>query len=434
LTYYVREVQGLDQQQQLQIWKITDDEAICLFPSRGGLLHYRAAAGEMIWDAIRRQGAWERPDGSLPIHRLTLAPGHYFPRIARSIIQGPPSFTKQQSWQPSLANNENAIASARLQLSTLVRHLERISETVYPEESNLEAYGYDIRNLLILACTEVESHWRAVLKANGVSKDKDRWTTCDYVGLGDAMKLNEFAISFPDYPWIKPVAPFKDWDRGHPTRTLPWYDAYNAAKHDRENQLARATLRFAFDAVAACAIIIMAQFGEVFGFDLSITGRPRTFFWIRSGPAWDLADHYAEVLESRDGEEVVLGLNDLPTVFADILQPFAGLRGEEENSLVQDDVVLPHAKLEIGVMRLVVDQFDQLLGFLVDSIPFLEEVEPKLVDSGLRLPRGDLRLPQRKDTRHYECDERRKDRGDRASEVLQTPIRAHCCRAGPDSR
>ena len=30
--------------------------------------------------------------------------------------------------------------------------------------------GYDIRNLLILACTEVESHWSAVLKANGLSK------------------------------------------------------------------------------------------------------------------------------------------------------------------------------------------------------------------------------------------------------------------------
>jgi hypothetical protein len=298
LTYYVREVQGLDQ--QVQIWKITDDEAICLFPSRGGLLHYRPATGETIWEAIRRQGVWERPDGSLPIHELKVAPGHYFPRIARSIVSGPLSLAKKQGWQPSWAGNENAIASAKVQLSTLVRQLERVCETVHPEEPNLEAYGYDIRNLLILACTEVESHWLAVLKANGLSRV--RLTTRDYVGLKDAMKLNEFAISFPDYPWIKPVAPFKNWDEENATRTLPWYDAYNAAKHDRESKLKRASLRFAFDAVAACAIMIVAQFGEVFGFDLRTSGRPMTFFWIRSVPNWDLADCYVETFENGNSK------------------------------------------------------------------------------------------------------------------------------------
>jgi hypothetical protein len=296
LTYYVREVQSLDHP-SFEIWKITDDEAIRL-GYRGGPGHYRRAPGETIWEAIRRLGAWERPDGSLPIHKLKVAPGHYFPRIARPIIPGPASFVKPRSWQPSLTDNENAIASAKVQLSTLVRQLERICETVHPDERNLKAYGYDIRNLLILACTEVESHWRAVLKANGVSKD--RLTTRDYVGLADAMKLNDFAISFPDYPWIEPVAPFKNWDEISPTETLPWYGAYNASKHDRESKLERATLRFAFDAVAACAIMIVAQFGEVFGFDLSTSGRPRTFFWIRSGPVYELTDHYAESFKSGE--------------------------------------------------------------------------------------------------------------------------------------
>jgi hypothetical protein len=295
LTYYAREV--LDQ--QVQIWKITDDEAFCLLPSREGLLPYRPATGETIWEAIRRQGAWERPDGSLPIHELKVAPGHYFPRIARHTVSGPSSPTRQ-GWQPSWAGNENAIASAKVQLSTLVRQLERVCETVHPEEPNLEAYGYDIRNLLILACTEVESHWVAILKANGVSGG--RWTTRNYVGLKDAMKLNEYAILFPDYPWIEPVAPFKSWEERAPTSTLPWYDAYNAAKHDRENQLKRASLRFVFDAVAACAIMIVAQFGEVFGFDLRTSGRPRTFFWIRSAPNLDWADCYAETFENGNGE------------------------------------------------------------------------------------------------------------------------------------
>ena len=279
MAYYVREVQSLNHSNGLEIWKITDDEAIRLGYS-GDLGHYRRSANETIWEAVRRLGAWERPDGSLPIHELKVAPGHYFPRIARPIIPGPASFTKVRSWQPSLTDNENAIASAKVQLSTLVRQLERICETVHPDRRNLEAYGYDIRNLLILACTEVESHWRAVLKANGVSKDQ--YTTRDYVTLKNALRLNDFAISFPDYPWIVPVTPFKNWDERKPTKTLLWYDAYNAVKHDRENEFQRATLSFAFDAVAACIVLIVAQFGEVFGFDPNTSGRPRAFFWIRT--------------------------------------------------------------------------------------------------------------------------------------------------------
>jgi hypothetical protein len=288
LTYYVREVQGLP-----QLWKITDDEAIYLFPSKARVRHYREP-GETIWDAIRRQGGWGRPD----VRELKVAPGHYFPRIARPMFSTHRSFAIREGWQPNWAGNENAIASAKVQLSTLVRQLERICETVHPEKTNLEAYGYDIRNLLILACTEVESHWSAVLKANGL---RGRWTTRDYVCLKDAMRLNEFVISFVDYPWIKPIAPFENWDKENATGSLPWYDAYNAAKHDRESKLKRATLRFAFHAVAACAIMIGAQFGEVFGFHLRTSGRPRTFFWISSFPNWDLVDCYADNFENGNG-------------------------------------------------------------------------------------------------------------------------------------
>jgi hypothetical protein len=122
---------------------------------------------------------------------------------------------------------------------------------------------------------------------------------CRLEGRHEAQRVE---VSFPDYPWIKPVAPFRGWDDGRPTQTLPWYDAYNAAKHDRENELKGATLRSVFGAVAACAIMIVAQFGEVFGFDLNRSGRPRTFFWIRGGPVWDLADHYAEAFESGNGK------------------------------------------------------------------------------------------------------------------------------------
>jgi hypothetical protein len=83
---------------------------------------------------------------------------------------------------------------------------------------------------------------------------------------------------------------------------MPWYDAYNAAKHDRESELKTATLKFAFDAVAACIIMIVAQFGEVFGFDLNTSRHPRTFFWLRGGPIWDLTDCYVEASEAGNGD------------------------------------------------------------------------------------------------------------------------------------
>lgn len=289
MAYYVRELQA-GHHKGYQVWKITDNEAIRLSANIGGPSRYSSDSGESIWDAIRRQGAWGQPD----VHELKLPPQHYFPRIARPTIPGPETFSKPRL-QPRGKTEEKAIASARVQLSTLVRQLERICETVYPLERNLDAYGYDIRNLLILACTEVETHWRAVLRANGITKS--RCTTRDYFALAAAMKLNEFSISFPDYPWIEPTAPFKHWDSKNPTETLKWYAAYNATKHDREVNLEEATLRFAFDAVAACFVMIVGQFGEVFGFDLRTSGRPRTFFWIRTGPEWGLADCYTDLVE-----------------------------------------------------------------------------------------------------------------------------------------
>lgn len=59
------------------------------------------------------------------------------------------------------------LASARSQLTSLARKLETICQTVQPSEKNLDVYGHEIRNLLILAATEAEMHWRGILTANG---------------------------------------------------------------------------------------------------------------------------------------------------------------------------------------------------------------------------------------------------------------------------
>ena len=65
---------------------------------------------------------------------------------------------------------------------------------------------------MVLACTEVENHCRGILLANsGSTEDERHLNMNEYVVLRGAMKLDEYAIAFPTYPWLEAIAPFKGW-------------------------------------------------------------------------------------------------------------------------------------------------------------------------------------------------------------------------------
>jgi hypothetical protein len=166
--------------------------------------------------------------------------------------------------------------------------LERICQTVQPEGQNFGTFGHDIRNLLILACTEVESQWRGVLVANGVIKD--HFCTADYIKLRDPWKLQEYSVTFPSYPWLDAFRPFANWNRKAPSQSLAWYDAYNAVKHNREAKFKQGTLANLFNAISACVVMAVAQFGvpATLGPDL------QSFFHLSSRPDWLLSEVYIE--------------------------------------------------------------------------------------------------------------------------------------------
>ncbi|GFE79268.1 hypothetical protein GCM10011487_12680 [Steroidobacter agaridevorans] len=254
----------LPNHEQLVPWEVGDRDARrydIVDPENVRGCFYQAEANEDIWSALKRQTSWFVGNPA-PFEKVILAPGQCYPRIARPTANHPDS---NNMLQPLDRELQNEIAIAESQLRVLLRQLHRICQTVHPYEDNLNAYGHDIRNLLILASTEVESHWRAVLSAN--SFQRERYSTNDYVKLAPAMKLTEYAVSFPSYPWITDLRPFFLWGTtGQPTRELAWYDAYNKAKHDREKSFAAATLKNAFEAIAANAIMICAQFGFFGGF------------------------------------------------------------------------------------------------------------------------------------------------------------------------
>src|SRR5690242_18583909 len=258
MSYHVRYLDG-----RLQVWWIADDEAYRVGvgdPKQGFGTYFRAEPGENIKDAIYRQASgFFGPNREWLFHPIKRALGEFYPRMVRPLDHDP---TYGIGWSRSAELEPDVVATARGQLSALTRQLGRICQTAHPQGGGLETFGHDIRNLLILACTEVETHWRGVLVANGASRAGDRTTTSQYVKLNDAMKLDRFTVQFPSYPWLDAFRPFGGWgSTNKPSQELVWYDAYNAVKHDREAAFGRATLRRAFEAISACVVMIVAQFG-----------------------------------------------------------------------------------------------------------------------------------------------------------------------------
>jgi hypothetical protein len=271
-----------------EVWDIGTEQAIKLgidnpraFPGA----FFKANPGETIWETIRANTPWFGPNGENPFHQARLSPGQYYSRMARPSLHSahPPGMN------PGVGQELNSVAIYHSQLCVLARQLDRICQTVHPTTQTFGTFGHDIRNLLILSCTEAEAHWRGVLKANGMTND--RFTTADYVRLLPAMKLDEYAVTFPSYPWLDEIRPYVGWgSSGRPTQDLRWYDSYNAAKHDRETSFERATLRSVFEAISACAIMMAAEFGPLEG--TYPAAEPLSFFRLSATPQWPLADHY----------------------------------------------------------------------------------------------------------------------------------------------
>lgn len=256
--WYVRDrVAG----QPRQVWFFDGDAATCLSvtnPERGAGTYFRAEPGENFWDCIGRQTPWlsaEATEGNF--HEMALGPGQFYPRIARPLALA----NNTRLWSPPLDSEKAHVASARGQLTALARKLEIICQTVQPSERTMDVYGHEIRNLLILSATEAEMHWRGTLIANGLQNQ--RLNSNAYVKLADLLKLRDYTVTFHDFPDVQAIRPFAAWSSDEPTKSLVWYDAYHGVKHNRETEFGRGTLRRAFEAVSACIIMVVAQFGPI---------------------------------------------------------------------------------------------------------------------------------------------------------------------------
>jgi hypothetical protein len=185
--------------------------------------------------------------------KAQLAPGQYCPRMYR----GP------ETPHPKDLGLLDAWVSTVRSSRVLFGRLRDIFQVVEPDATHDNVYGHELRQLLILACTEVESAWKAILIANHFldAPANDRWTTGHYIRLSAPMELSAYAVSLSTHPAYGAIEPFRTWDPARPTQSLTWYDAHNAVKHDKEGMLKKATLRCVIEAVAALFVMRIAQFG-----------------------------------------------------------------------------------------------------------------------------------------------------------------------------
>lgn len=188
----------------------------------------------------------------LTIEKYGLEPGAYHPRMWRGgfdVEHTPPA-------------DQRSLTACATAMAAHLTTLYDVFRVVEPHPTNDKCYGHLLRHVLILACTEVEASWVGVLRANNYPLT-DRPSTSDYVKLHPVLRLDQWSatlLAYPDYP---SVSPFQGWRKADPTKSLPWYNAYNSVKHDREKNLADATLRNAIVSCAAMLIMGAAQFGTV---------------------------------------------------------------------------------------------------------------------------------------------------------------------------
>ncbi|MGZ8243364.1 MAG: hypothetical protein ACXW17_08960 [Methylomagnum sp.] len=166
--------------------------------------------------------------------------------------------------------------------------------------SNLKAYGQKIREILILACTEVEFLLRKFLVDNGYAgKGNGRYTTNDYVACKDALRVADYSAKLLLHHDLGEISPFAQWSAQKPTESLEWYDAYNSVKHDRGGAFSRATLANAISAGCGIHVLLESQYGARF-FDSPFYSKFTSPFITTKKPTPNLEDLYCPTFTGED--------------------------------------------------------------------------------------------------------------------------------------
>lgn len=144
--------------------------------------------------------------------------------------------------------------------------LQRLFEYVEPSSESEQTYSYRIHELLMRTCIEVEANFKAILNENTFDPSPGYNMTV-YKKIEKTHHLSSYEVMLPIWNGAHPTwKPFESWKSGG---GLPWYQAYNASKHDRQEQFKQANMANLIGAVSGLLVVLSSQFrGEDF------SGRP----------------------------------------------------------------------------------------------------------------------------------------------------------------
>lgn len=140
---------------------------------------------------------------------------------------------------------------------TLQRDIRSLFEFIHPADGNLNSYSEHIGILLVRACFEVETNLRAILNENGYTS-RSRWTMNDYKKVEQSHRLSEYEAHLPEWVGARNIVrPFEYWSKGG---TLDWYEDYHSYKHDRVENLHRATFQQLIHSWCGVFVLLSAQY------------------------------------------------------------------------------------------------------------------------------------------------------------------------------
>ena len=179
-------------------------------------------------------------------------------------------------------------------LKLLQKDLRHLFQYIEPATANLQAYSHRSYELLLRACTEIESNAKIIFDKNHATPSEPNIK--GYSDLEGPMKLSQYELHCYtlNIANFRPFEAFADPVRDQ--RSPAWYRAYNLVKHNRASNFASASLSNVISAVGAVYALLDAQFG--YGFQLEMNDRQWStnddqIFSLKTVPTWTAAEEYS---------------------------------------------------------------------------------------------------------------------------------------------
>lgn len=134
--------------------------------------------------------------------------------------------------------------------------LEKLFEYIEPSDEANSTFSYRIHELLMRTCIEIEANFKAILNENVYSGSN--YNIIAYKKIDITHHLSSYEVILPIWNGAPKVfTPFLEWKTNSP---LTWYRAYNASKHDRQDEFKQANFENLLNAVAGLLVLLSAQF------------------------------------------------------------------------------------------------------------------------------------------------------------------------------